>query len=220
VNKASRSRLHPGCAASFPSDNLHDRVARAVCEARCLARRELFESWSFAQKIRRFIDAPVVWDLGAGHGLVAMLLAIMEPDLTLVRAVDRRKPVSFEKIRDALAASFGDRIAKVRFDEVKIESLAPPEERIFITAVHACGKRTDDAIDIALNARASLALLPCCHDASIYPLPGALTGRWSKREAVDLARIFRLDSWGYKTHARKIDDGLTSCADVIIGVAP
>jgi hypothetical protein len=220
VNRASRSRLHPGCAPLFPAQNLRDRVARAVCDARCLARRELFESWSFVDRARRHLDADVVWDLGAGHGLVAMLLAILEPELREVRAVDRRKPPSFAKLRAALEPAFGPRLAKVVYDERAIDRLEPPGERIFVTAVHACGRRTDDAIDLALAARSSVALLPCCHDASIHALPGALLGRWSKRDAVDLTRIFRLEAAGYRTLSRRVDDGVTACADAIIGLAP
>lgn len=220
MNPASRSRLHPGCAPLFPSANLRDRVARALCEARCLARRELFESWSFVDRVRRHLDAPVVWDLGAGHGLVALLLAILEPGLREVRAVDRRKPPCHEKIRAALAAIGGARLLKVRYDESRLDRLEPPRERVFVTAVHACGRRSDEAIDLALAARSSVALLPCCHDASIHPLPGALLGRWSKRDAVDLARIFRLDAAGYRTLSRRLEDGVTACSDLIIGLAP
>jgi hypothetical protein len=220
VNRASRSRLHPGCEPLFPSDGVRDRIARAVCSARCLARRELFESWSFVARVRRHLDAPVVWDLGAGHGLVALLFAILEPGLREVRAVDRRKPPSFEKLRAALAEVGGARLAKVVYDERRLERLPPPAERVFVTAVHACGRRTDEAIDLALAARSSVALLPCCHDASVHALPGALLGRWSKRDAVDLTRIFRLDAAGYRTLSRRIDEDVTSRADAIIGIAP
>ncbi len=220
MNRASRSRLHPGCAPLFPSENLHDRVARAVCSARCLARRELFESWSFVARVRPHLDAPVVWDLGAGHGLVAMLLAILEPDLREVRAIDRRKPECHDKLRAALAEVGGARLEKVVYDVRAIDRVEPPAGRIFVTAVHACGRRTDEALDLALAARSSVALLPCCHDASIHPLPGALLGRWSKSDAVDLTRIFRLHAAGYRTHSRRIDGEVTRFADAIIGIAP
>jgi hypothetical protein len=220
LNRASRSRLHPGLLPQFAADTLHDRIARAACRARCLPRRELFESWEFVARIRRYIDAPVVWDLGAGHGLVAMLVAILEPGLRSVRAVDRRKPPCYEKLRAALAEDFGDRIAKVVYEEMSLDDLEPPPEPVFITAVHACGRRTDEAIDLAIGSRSSIGLLPCCHDASIHPMPGALLGRWSKRDAVDLARIFRLDASGYRTMSRKVADGLTACDDAIIGLAP
>ena len=220
MNRASRSRLHPGCHPLFPSQSMRDRVARAACDARCLARRELFESWSFVDRARPHIDADVVWDLGAGHGLVGMILALLEPGLREVRLVDRRKPPSYEKLRAALDPLAPERLARVVYEERRLDDLAPPAGRAFIVAVHACGKRTDEAIDLALASRSSVALLPCCHDASIYPLPGAITGRWSKRDAVDLARIFRLDAAGYRTYSRRIEDGLTHCADAIIGVAP
>lgn len=219
MRRSSRKRLHGGAAINFPADTVHDRVARALCAANALPRKELFESWSFVHRIRRRLDATVVWDLCAGHGLVGFLLALLEPQLTLVRAIDMRKPLSFERIRGALAPLDEARIAKVTFVESKLEDVAPPRERVFMTAVHACGRRTDRAIDLALASRSSIALLPCCH-ASDVPMPEALLQRWNKREAVDLSNIFRLHHAGYRVIGGKIDDDITTCADAIIGIAP
>ncbi len=220
MNRASRSRLHPGLVPHFPSSNLFDRVARSLCLASCIPRRELFESWAFVQRVRRHLDATIVWDLCAGHGLVSLILALLEPDLERIRAVDRRRPASFEKARAALGAIDPARVAKVSFDEVPLEDLAPPESRVFVVAVHACGRRTDRAIDLALASSSSIALLPCCQDVSDIDTPGAVRGRWSKRDAVDLARIFRLDRAGYRTLSRRVAEDVTTCADAIIGLAP
>ena len=219
MNRSSRKRLHPGAAINFPADNLHDRVARALCEGSCLPRKELFESWSFVNRIRRRIDAPVVWDLCAGHGLVAFLLALLEPELTSIRAIDRRKPLSFDRIKAALAPLDEARIAKVVFDERELRDLDAPRQRVFMTAVHACGRRSDDAIDLALASHSSIALLPCCH-ATDKSIPEAVKTRFSKKDAVDLARIFRLHQAGWRTVAGKVDDDITSCADAIIAIAP
>jgi len=220
MKRSSRKRLHPGSAKNFPADTAHDRIARALCAANCIPRKELFESWSFVHRIRRRLDALVVWDLCAGHGLVAFLLALLEPELTSIRAIDKRKPLSFERIRAALAPLGEERIAKVVFEERSLEALEPPPGRVFFTAVHACGRRTDRAIALAIAARSSIAVLPCCHDASDVAMPGALRPRWSKRESVDIARIFRLDAAGYRTVSARVDDEVTQCADAIIGLAP
>jgi hypothetical protein len=220
VNRSKRDRMHPGLARHFPGDGLFDRVARALCEARCVPRRELFESWEFVQRVRRHLDSTEVWDLCAGHGLVSMVLALLEPELVRIRAIDRRKPASFEKARAALSAVDPARIAKVEFVEAALEDLAPPAERVFMVAVHACGRRTDRAIELAIASRSSVALLPCCHDASDVEMPHAVRTRWSKRDGVDLARIFALDRAGYRTLSRRIADDVTSCADAILGIAP
>ena len=219
MKRNSRKWLHPGAAIHYPADTVHDRVARALCEGSCLPRKELFESWSFVNRIRRRIDAPVVWDLCAGHGLVAFLLALLEPGLTSVRAIDRRKPLSFDRIRAALAPLDEERIAKVVFDERDVRDLDAPRERVFMTAVHACGRRSDDAIDLALASHSSIVLLPCCH-ASDKPIPEAVMTRWPKKDAVDLARIFRLHQAGWRVVAGKIEDDITECAQAIIAIAP
>lgn len=219
MRRSSRKRLHPGAAVNFPADTVHDRIARALCEGSCLPRKELFESWSFVNRIRRRIDAPVVWDLCAGHGLVAFLLALLEPGLTHIRAIDRRKPLSFDRIRAALAPLDEARIAKVVFEERDLRSVDAPREKVFMTAVHACGRRTDDAIDLALAGHCSIALLPCCH-ATDKAIPEAVMTRFEKKDAVDLARIFRLHHAGWRTIAAKVDEDVTMCADAIIAIAP
>ena len=218
--RSSRKRLHPGSAKNFPADNVHDRIARALCEAYCLPRKEFFESWSFVNRVRRRLDSTVVWDLCAGHGLVSFLLALLEPQLTSVRAIDLRKPLSFERIRAALAPLGEERIAKVVFEESALEDVEPPREPVFMTAVHACGRRSDRAIELALASRSSIALLPCCQDVSAIEIPDAVLQRWSKRESVDVARIFTLHRAGYRTVSAKVDDDVTQCADAIIGLAP
>lgn len=220
MKRSSRKRLHPGSAKNFPADTVHDRVARALAAASCVPRKEFFESWSFVHRIRRHLDAPVVWDLCAGHGLVAFLLALLEPDLVSVRAIDKRKPLSFERVRAALAPLGEARIAKVVYDERALEALDAPREKVFLTAVHACGRRTDRAIELALAGHCSIAVLPCCHDASDVTIPAAVLQRWSKREAVDLARIFKLHQAGWRTSSKRVDDDVTTCADAIIAVAP
>lgn len=224
MKRSSRSRLHPGLAFHFPSENVHDRIGRAVCEARCLARKEFFESWSFVHRVRRHLDAPVVWDLCSGHGLVAFLLALLEPGVEKVRCVDRRRPRNHDRLRAALSTIDAGRVAKVVFDEMEVEDLEPPSERVFVTAVHACGRRTDRAIDLALAARASIAALPCCHESAYLiergELPEALLARISKRDAVDAARMFKLARAGYDVRSRKVDDDVTAQADLILGLAP
>jgi hypothetical protein len=220
VNRGSRKRLHPGSAKNFPADTVHDRIARALCEAYCLPRKEFFESWSFVNRIRRRIDATVVWDLCAGHGLVSFLLALLEPQLTSLKAIDMRKPLSFERIRAALAPLDEERVAKVVFEERALEDLEPPRERVFMTAVHACGRRSDRAIELAIASHSSIALLPCCQDVAAIEIPDAVLQRWSKRDSVDMARIFTLHRAGYRTVSSKVDDDVTHCADAIIGLAP
>ena len=61
---------------------------------------------------------------------------------------------------------------------------------------------------LALAGHSSIALLPCCH-ATDKQVPEAVMTRWPKKDAVDLARIFRLHQAGWRVIAGKIEDDIT-----------
>jgi hypothetical protein len=50
---ASRARLTDRDLDRFPADTLFDHLARAVCHAGCLPRKELYESWGVARRAVR-----------------------------------------------------------------------------------------------------------------------------------------------------------------------
>ena len=49
---SSRGRLTDYDLGRFPDDTLFHRLARAVCQAGCLPRKELFEAWETARRVR------------------------------------------------------------------------------------------------------------------------------------------------------------------------
>jgi hypothetical protein len=65
----NRTRLSPRDLGRFPGDSLFDRVARVVCAADCLPRKELYEAWEVARRVRRRLRGGRVLDLECGHGL-------------------------------------------------------------------------------------------------------------------------------------------------------
>ena len=52
-DRSSRRRPTRHSARLFPEDTLFHRIARVVCEAECLPRKELFEAWEVAKRVRR-----------------------------------------------------------------------------------------------------------------------------------------------------------------------
>src|SRR5262245_26211787 len=64
---SSKNRLTTHDLDRFPTRSLFDRLGRAVCEAGCLPRKELYESWEVARRARRWFRGGRVIDLGAGH---------------------------------------------------------------------------------------------------------------------------------------------------------
>ena len=61
---ASRGRLTNRDVDRFPDDTLFDRLGRTVCQARCLPRKELYEAWEMARRVRRLFRGGRVLDLG------------------------------------------------------------------------------------------------------------------------------------------------------------
>ena len=91
---SSKNRLTDKETFLFPGDTLLDKVGRAVCEAGCLPRKELFEAWEVARRIRRRFRGGRVVDLACGHGLTAALLLLLDDTSPEAFAVDRSIPAS------------------------------------------------------------------------------------------------------------------------------
>jgi len=75
---SSRGRLTDRDLDRFPGETLFDRLARAVCRAGCLPRKELYEAWEVARRARRLFRGGRVVDLGAGHLLLAELVLVLD----------------------------------------------------------------------------------------------------------------------------------------------
>ena len=179
--RASRSRLSPADARRFPGDDTFAAVARAVCSADVLPRKELFETWeaalviteAFGERLRggdlsssAATTETRVADLAGGHGFLALALLVLNPALRSAVVVDRRKPESHERLVSSLAKAFPKlRLhARVRFVEASVaEAETQNATRVVFAAVHACGDLSDAVLALAVAARAPVALVPCCH---------------------------------------------------------
>src|SRR5215471_21565148 len=103
---SSRARLGPRDLPRFPEDTLFDRVARVVCEANCLPRKELFESWEVARRTRRRFRGGRVFDLACGHGLLGHLMLLLDNSSPSAVCVDRRLAPSARIVAEALVAEW------------------------------------------------------------------------------------------------------------------
>ena len=102
----SKERLTEHDLGRFPGESLFDRIARAVCRAGCLPRKELYEAWEVARRTRRLFRGGRVVDLGSGHGLLGQILLILDDSSPSVVAVDSRLPVSSARLHEVLMATW------------------------------------------------------------------------------------------------------------------
>lgn len=203
----SRARLSPRDAPRFPGETLFARVARAVAEADCLPRKELFESWEVARRTRRDFRGGDVVDLACGHGLVAHLLLLLDDTSPVAFAVDRRLPPSAARVSDALSRAWPRLRGRVRLVEGRIDDVDVPPGSTVVSA-HACGPLTDEVLARAVAARARVAVLPCCHDERRCDT-GGLEAWMDVSLAIDATRVARLRGSGYRARAVSIPSDVT-----------
>jgi short-subunit dehydrogenase len=215
LDPGSRARLTPRTAPRFAGDSLFDKVARVVSMADCLPRKELFESWEVARRVRRHLRGGRVLDLAGGHGLLAYLCLLLDDSSPGAVVVDRRVPRSAEKLAVALVAAWPRLSGRVELREGAIEEVTPGADDLVVSA-HACGSLTDLVLDRAILGRARVAVLPCCHDARRNDA-GGLEGWVDASFAIDLTRAARLRAAGYRVRTHRIRATITEKNRLLLG---
>lgn len=183
------------------------RVARTLCQAECLPRKELFESWEIARRARRRFRGGRVLDLACGHALVAHLMLLLDDSSPKALAVDARLPSSAAKVADCFVREWPRLAHRVELVEASIASVAAEPGDVLVSC-HACGTLTDDVLRMALDARARVVVLPCCHDAARSD-QGSLGGWLDSPLAIDVTRVARLRAHGYAVHTQLIPATIT-----------
>lgn len=215
-NPGSRSRLTPRDLPRFAGDTLFDALARAVCEAECLPRKELFEAWEVARRVRRRVRGGPVLDLAAGHGLLAWALLLLDDTSPWAECVDRTRPPSADRLAAVLTGRWPRLAGRVRYREGDLDAAEAPRDAL-VVSVHACGGLTDRVLDVALAARARVAVLPCCH-ALDKADAGGLEGWLDGPVAIDVVRAARLRAAGYAVHTATIPAAITPMNRLLLGV--
>lgn len=207
LDRSSRNRLTENLLAIYAGDTLFDAIARAVCRAGCLPRKELYEAWEVARRVRRRFRGGRVVDLACGHGLLAQILLLLDDSSPRALAVDRCLPKSAASLAASMNAAWPRLGGRVRFLEQDLESVDIWPNDLVVSA-HACGGLTDLVLSRAVAARARVAVLPCCHDLRGAE-PGGLEGWLDGPLAQDAARVFGLRSQGYRVFTQTIPGDIT-----------
>ena len=215
MKKSSKNRLTPQQEALFPEDTLFDKIARAVCRAGTLPRKELHEAWEMAKRVRRKYRGGRVLDLACGHGLLAHIMLILDNSSKTAIAVDKAIPLNAEKLSKALITSWPRLKNRIIYKEMDVRKIPVLPEDIVVSA-HACGSLTDVILDRAIDQHARVAVLPCCHHVKISSTAG-LEGWMDKTLAVDTIRAMHLKAAGYKIVTQKIPDDITPKNRLLMG---
>ena len=215
MDRSSRNRLNQRHLPLFPGDTLFDRIARAVCRAGCLPRKELYEAWEVARRVHRRFRGGRVVDLASGHGLLAQILLLMDRDIPHALAVDRRIPENAALLAAELRADWPGLAGRIEFLETDLEQVTlSPED--MVVSVHACGGLTDLVLERALAAGSRVAVLPCCHDPRSAET-GGLQGWLDGPLAVDVTRAALLRSRGYRVYTQTIPGDITPKNRLLMG---
>lgn len=179
---------------SDPVEGSHRDAHSAEDRGGFIRIKELFESFESYKQAANFIVAaekhgpvPRIVELGAGHGLVGLLLAYRFPDKDVI-LYDRQRRNIFDVFLRAFASkghispslakyehltgqSLHPALPNIQFIESDVSQADSPETLIknsVVVCIHGCNEVNKDAIEMAIKHECSWIVLPCCIKKDIY----------------------------------------------------
>jgi len=212
---SSKGRLTSYDLGRFTGPSLFDRLGRAVCAASCLPRKELYEAWEVARRSRRLFRGGRVVDMCGGHGLLAHVMLLLDDSSASALVVDPQIPPSAAALHEALAGEWPRLRGRIELRAAGIDDITLTASDVVVSS-HACGALTDRVLARAANARARVAVLPCCHDLKTCDA-GELTGWLDGSLAIDSMRARALVSRGYRIWTQTIPKAITPKNRLLLG---
>ena len=218
---SSRFRLDRKSAERFGGDALATRIVAALGERRAINVKEVLESFETVARVRKRLRAKRVADLCCGHGLTGLVFAALDREVEEVVLLDRKKPPKADLVLEAVTEAAPWIAGKVRWVEDKVARaeahLAPGTS---VIAIHACGVRTDRAIEAATAVNGHVAVVPCCYTRTARDAPVALREALGAELTADVHRTYLLEAKGYRASWAAIPEAITPMNRVLIGQAP
>lgn len=216
----SRGRLDPRFMTWIDGDTLYGRIVQELANRRALPIKEVMESFEFFERTRSRVRHRFLADLCCGHGLTGMLFAAAERQVEEVILLDRAAHPNQQLTLEAVAEVAPWVRDKVRFVKSRLDfahlELRPNGG---ILALHACGRRTDQCIDLAIQFGGSLAAMPCCYAMSAVKAPQAIARYLGPELASDVHRSYRLEAANYQVQWRHIPEQITPMNRILLATA-
>jgi hypothetical protein len=214
--RGTRNRLTAHDLGRFSGATLFDRIGRVVCGVGRLPRKELYEAWEVARRVRRWFRGGRVVDVAGGHGLLAHIMLLLDDSSPEAVVVDPSLPRSGAPLHEAFVAEWPRLNGRVRAEACEVGHFAFERGDVIVSS-HACGALTDAVLEAAVSAGAAVAVLPCCHHLSSCD-PGPLRGWLDGSMAVDVMRAVRLERAGYVVRTQQIPSEVTPKNRLLLGV--
>ena len=129
--------------------------------------------------------------------------------------VDVRLPPSARLVAEAFATEWPRLASRIELVEDDL-SAVPVSAGDVVVSAHACGSLTDRVLSRALEARARVAVLPCCHSRAACDA-GSLEGWMEPSLAIDATRAGRLRGAGYRVHTQLVPAAITPKNRLLLG---
>ena len=142
-------------------------------------------------------------------------MLLLDDSSSTALAVDTVVPASSAKLHDALVRVWPRLAGRIA---VIPGTMDDPEilDTDVVVSCHACGALTDLVLRRAVDARARVAVLPCCHDLDAADT-GRLSGWVDGPLAIDIMRARRLADEGYRIRTQVIPADITSRNRLLLG---
>ncbi len=202
----------------FGGDSLHSVIVRSLAATRCIPIKEVVESFEVFEVVRKDLRAAEIVDLCCGHGLVGLLMAAFERRVERVHLCDRKIPDSAAAVLAAVASVAPWVADKVQHHAMPMYRVGEQVTFASALATHACGRLTDQSVELAMERGCPIAVTPCCYTKRTGVAPPVLQRELGLEIATDTERTLRLHQAGYTVKWKYIPESITPMNRVIIGV--
>jgi methyltransferase family protein len=159
-----------------------------------------------ARRVRRLFRGGRVIDLGAGHGLLAQVMLLLDDSSPSALVVDKTLPASSAKLHEVLVQAWPRLSGRIAFIAGALEDVEILHTDVVVSS-HACGALTDRVLSRAVAASARVAVLR--HDLASGDA-GGLSGWVDGPVAIDIVRAMRLTQQGYRIWTQAIPADITA----------